>query len=84
MADDLKVGKFYMQDGNPQGAYLRYKDAVEHDPDNPDALFGLAEAAAKLKKRDEAIASYQQTLEMDPGGDHEKAAKQGLAALGAK
>jgi tetratricopeptide (TPR) repeat protein len=80
--DDLKVGKFYLQDGNPQGAYLRYKDAVEHVADDPDALFGLAEAAEKLKKRDEAIANYRKTLEVDPGGDHDKAARAALKNLG--
>jgi hypothetical protein len=49
--DDMKVGKFYMQDGNPQGAYLRYKDAVDHVPDDPDARFALAQVADKLNKR---------------------------------
>jgi tetratricopeptide (TPR) repeat protein len=80
--DDLKVGKFYMEDGNTQGAYLRYKDAVAHVPDDPDALFGLAQAADKLKKRDEAVANYRATIEADPGGDHVKAAKAALKDLG--
>jgi tetratricopeptide (TPR) repeat protein len=80
--DDMKVGKFYMQDGNPQGAYLRYKDAVDHVPDDPDARFALAQAADKLNKRDEAIANYQQALDIDPGGDHDKASRAALKRLG--
>ena len=80
--DDMKVGKFYMQDGNPQGAYLRYKDAVDHVPDDPDARFALAQAADKLNKRDEAIANYQQTLAIDPDGDHDKASRAALKRLG--
>jgi Tfp pilus assembly protein PilF len=82
--DDLKVGKFYLQDGNPQGAYLRYKDAVDHVPDDPDALFGLAQAADKLKKKDEAILNYRETIKADPGGDHDRAARAALKDLGAK
>ena len=81
--DDLKVGKFYLQDGNPQGAYLRYKDAVAHVPDDPDALFGLAQAADKLKKRDEAVANYRAAIKADPGGDHDKASRAALKQLGA-
>ena len=81
--DDLKVGHFYLEQGNPQGAYLRFKDAAEHDPDNPEARYGLAEAANKLKKRDEAIANYQLCLALDPGGDHDKAVRAALKGLGA-
>ena len=80
--DDLKVGKFYLEDGNAQGAYLRYKDAVDRQPDDPDARFGLAEAANKLKKRDEAILNYREAIKADPGGDHDKAAHRALKALG--
>ncbi len=82
VADDLKVGKFYLQDGNTQGAYLRYKDAVDHDPDDPEAHFGLAESAAKLKKTEEAVLHYQETLRLDPDGDHDRASRRALQALG--
>lgn len=82
--DDLKVGKYYLQSGNPQGAYLRFKDAADFDTEDPDAHFYLAEAAGKLNKRDEAIAAYREYLKLDPDGDHDKAARKALAALGAK
>ncbi|SEB41219.1 Tetratricopeptide repeat-containing protein [Terriglobus roseus] len=83
VADDLKIAKFYWNDGNTQGAYLRYKDAVDHDPGDPDALFGLAEAASKLKKNDEAILNYREYLKADPDGDHDKDVRRALAKLGA-
>jgi tetratricopeptide (TPR) repeat protein len=83
VADDLKIAKFYWNDGNTQGAYLRYKDAVDHAPDDPDARFGLAEAASKLKKNDEAILNYREYLKADPDGDHDKDARRALAKLGA-
>ena len=80
--DDLKVGRFYMKDGNAQGAYLRFKDAVGRAPDDPEVRFNLAEAAAALNKREEAVAGYQETLRLDPGGDHDKAARKALGKLG--
>jgi tetratricopeptide (TPR) repeat protein len=84
VADDLKVAHFYLQDGNAQGAYLRYKDAVDHAPDEPDARFGLAEAASKLNKRDEAVLNYREYLKLDPDGDHDKETRRALAKMGVK
>jgi tetratricopeptide (TPR) repeat protein len=83
VADDLKIAKFYWNDGNTQGAYLRYKDAVDHAPDDPEARFGLAEAASKLKKTDEAILNYREYLKADADGDHDRDARRALAKLGA-
>ncbi len=71
-----------MKDGNAQGAYLRFKDAVDHAPDEPDARFGLAEAAGKLNKRDEAVLNYREYLRLDPAGDHDKASRKALQRLG--
>jgi len=82
LPDDLKVGRYYLDSGNNQGAYLRFKDAVSLDAEDPDARFYLAEAAYKLNHRDEAIANYQECLKLDPGGDHDKAARRALAKLG--
>jgi hypothetical protein len=81
--DDLKIGSFYMKDGNTQGAYLRFKDAVDHDPEDPDARYSLAEAASKLNKKDEAILNYRECLKIDPAGDHDKASRKALEKLGA-
>ncbi|AFL88388.1 hypothetical protein Terro_2480 [Terriglobus roseus DSM 18391] len=83
VADDLKIAKFYMNDGNTQGAYLRYKDAVDHAPDDPEARFGLAQAASKLKKTDEAVLNYREYLKLDEEGDHDRDVRQALAKLGA-
>jgi hypothetical protein len=82
LPDDLKVGRYYLDSGNNQGAYLRFKDAVSLDSEDPDARFYLAEAASKLNHRDEAIANYQECLKLDPGGDHDKAARRALAKFG--
>lgn len=82
--DDLKVGRYYLKTGNAQGAYLRFKDATDIDAEDPESRFYLGEAAAKLNKNDEAIAAYRDYLKLDPDGDHDKAARKALAALGAK
>ena len=81
--DDLKVAKFYANDGNYAGAYLRYKDAVEHDPEQSDAHFGWAESAEKLGKLDEDRTHYAEYLRLDPDGDHARAARRALNQLNA-
>jgi len=82
--DDLKVAKFYTNDGNYAGAYLRYKDAVEHDPEEGEAHFGWAESAEKLGKLDEARQHYAEYLRLEPDGDHARAAQRALDHLNAQ
>jgi Tetratricopeptide repeat len=80
---DTKVGKFYLQTGNYQGAYLRYKDANTIDPTNVDAIYGLAEAARGLKKYDEAKRNYELYLQIVPDGPKAKEASKMLSSLSA-
>jgi tetratricopeptide (TPR) repeat protein len=79
--EDDRIGKFYLNSGNYQGAYERFKDAASADPTDPNAVFGLAEAARKLNKRDEAIQNYQIYLLADPDSSNAKAAKKALSEL---
>ena len=79
--EDLSVAKFYLNDENYQGAYLRAKDAVNIQPEFSAAHFTLAEIAQKMKKKDEAIAEFQTYLKLDPEGEKAKAAKKALAEL---
>ena len=83
-AEDLNVAKFYLDSGNLPAAYTRSQDAVKLLPDDPEAHFTLAEAAAKLNKRDEAIEQYQQCLKLDPIDKQAKAATKALARLQAQ
>ena len=80
-AEDLDIAHYYTQTGDLQGAYLRSQDAVKTAPDDPEAHFTLAEAALKLKKRDEAIAEFNACLKLDPVDKQAKAARKALAAL---
>ena len=79
--EDLSVAKFYMGDGNLQGAYLRAQDAVKVQPDYSAAHFTLAQVAQKLKKKDEAIAEFKTYLKLDPDGEKKREAQKALDEL---
>lgn len=81
---DTQVGLFYLKSGNYQGAYDRLQEAARVDPTNADAVFGLAEAARHLNRRDEAIRNYQLYLSALPDGPRAKDARKGLKELGVK
>ncbi len=80
-SEDLSVAKYYRQSGNLQAAYLRSKDAVQMQPDDPEAHFALAEVAQTLKKKEEAVAEYSAYLRLEPEGERVNAANKALAAL---
>lgn len=80
-AEDLRVANFNLDSGNMRGAYLRAQDAVRTAPDDPEAHFALAEMAAKLGKKDEAIAEYKACLTLDPSGDRKRASEKALERL---
>lgn len=79
--EDLKVAKFYEDDGNLNAAYLRAKDAVEAQPDDSEAHFRLAEIAQKMKKKDEAVTEFQAYEKLDPDGVKIKKVKKALEDL---
>jgi hypothetical protein len=79
--EDLSVAHFYQQSGNLMGAYLRSKDAVKTEPNEPDGHLALAEVAQKMGKKDEAVAEYTAYLKLDPDGDGAKAAKKALEKM---
>ena len=80
-SEDLDIAKYYLSAGNPMAAYLRSKDAVKLKPRDPDAHFLLAQSAEKLRKHDEAVSEFGAYLQMEPDGDHAKAAQRSLAVL---
>ena len=66
-AEDLSVAKFYNDKGDLQGAYLRSQDAVKIAPDDPDAHFALAEAAAEAEQAERSDCGIQGVPEARPG-----------------
>jgi tetratricopeptide (TPR) repeat protein len=79
--DDVRVGQYYLNDGNYKGAYGRFEEATRLDPANIDAIYGLAAAADKLHHKDEALENYKVYLEVAPKGSQAKAARKALEDL---
>lgn len=84
VAEDLQVASFYSGGGNFRGAYLRARDAVATEAEDPEAHFALAEAARKLGKLDEAQTEYKATLAHDPIPKTKKAAERALKEMSGK
>ena len=80
-SEDLRVANYNLDSGNVQGAYLRAKDAVKTAPDDFEAHFALAETAARLGKKDEAIAEYNACLQLNPSDERKKDSDKALARL---
>lgn len=80
-ADDVHVGQFYLNREDYKGAYTRFKEATQADPENADAVFFLAEAARRMNHKDEAVQNYQLYLAAVPDGPKAKDAQKALKAL---
>jgi tetratricopeptide (TPR) repeat protein len=81
---DVKIGNFYLQTNNYKGAYDRFLEATQVNPGSVDAVYGVAEAARHLNKRDEAIQYYQIYLAALPDGPRAKDARKALKEMGAE
>ena len=80
--EDVRIGRYYLNDGNYQGAYTRFAEAGHMDPANVEAIYGLASAAEGLHKKDEALENYKLYLQIAPDGDRAKAAQKAIRSLG--
>ncbi|MGH9616715.1 MAG: tetratricopeptide repeat protein [Acidobacteriaceae bacterium] len=77
--DDLNAADLYMKNGNYRGGYLRYQDALEYDPQNDTAMYGLAEALCKENATSEAMAHFKSYVTTDPQGKYARKAEKMLA-----
>lgn len=87
--EDLDVGGFYIEKKNWKAAQARFAAAHQLDGENPDAVWGLAEAERHLGLYREAAEHYTLFLSYDPDGPHSRAARKALgeveiAAAGSK
>ena len=80
-AKDMEVGEFNFEEKNYRGAELRFRDALNYKPDQPDATFKLAESLDKLGKNCEAKQSYQTYLNIQPDGLYAERARIALQRL---
>ena len=79
--DDVRIGRFYLSDGNYNGAYGRFSEASRLDPANVDAIYGLAAAAAGMHHTDEALTNYKLYLQIAPDGNDAKSARKAIREL---
>jgi len=84
VAENINVGGFYSEKKNWKAAQARYSSAFQLDHENPDAVWGLAEAERHLAMYKEAAEHYQLFLSYDPDGPHGKAARKGLEEVQAQ
>ncbi len=82
--EDIRVGQLYMAEQDYAGAYSRFKEATQVNPENLDAVFFLAEAARKSRHLDEAATNYQLYLDAEPKGKYAKESLKALAQLAGK
>ena len=75
---DKDVAVLYYNMGNWEGAYLRFRDAVAADPNDADAVAGLADCERRLGRYMEARKDYARYLVLQPDG---KRAREALKAL---
>lgn len=65
-AEDVRVAKFYHDEGNSLAAYNRLRDATKLATDDADAWFLLGDVAQKLHKPEEASEAFRKFLELEP------------------
>ena len=81
-AKDMEIGDFYLNERkNYAGAVLRFRDALEHKPNDPLATFKLAQSLEGLRQADEARQSYSTYLKLEPDGRFAGQAKKALERL---
>ncbi|HKW43416.1 MAG TPA: tetratricopeptide repeat protein, partial [Thermoplasmata archaeon] len=69
----LQLADLALEGGDPQMALLRYEQAIEREPRNPDGWTGKGISLQQLERYDDALAAYDKALAIKP--DHETARK---------
>lgn len=77
-ANDIDVGNFELQRKNWKGALSRFQSAMVLNPEDPDAFWGMAEAARHLGDFASAKSYYQRVVDYDPDSRHGKEARKAL------
>jgi hypothetical protein len=77
-AEDIQVGKYYLDTKNWKAALSRFESAMVLSPDEPEVYWGLAESARHLGNFAEARGYYQKVAEYDPDSKHGKEAIKAL------
>jgi tetratricopeptide (TPR) repeat protein len=81
--EDLDVGGFYLDKKNWKAAQARFSSAFALDAENPDSVWGLAEAERHLQLYKEAGEHYKLFLSYEPDGKRGREARKALAEVDA-
>jgi tetratricopeptide (TPR) repeat protein len=76
--EDLDVGGFYLEKKNWKAAQGRFASAFALDAENPDSVWGLAEAERHLQLYKEAAEHYKLFLSYEPDGKRGREARKAL------
>jgi len=77
-AQDISVGKYYLDNKNWRAALSRFESALVLSPEDPEVYWGLAESQRHMGDYAKARANYQKVIEYDPDSKHAKEAKKAL------
>ena len=76
--EDVDVGSYYLDRKNWKAAQGRFASAFGLDSENPDAVWGLAEAERHLQLYQEAAGHYKLFLSYEPEGRRGREARKSL------
>jgi tetratricopeptide (TPR) repeat protein len=79
--EDLDVGGFYLDKKNWKAAQARFASAFALNGENPDSLWGLAEAERHLQLYKDAAEHYKLFLSYEPDGKRGREARKALAEV---
>lgn len=77
-AQDISVGKYYLDNKNWRAALSRFESALVLSPEDPEVYWGLAESQRHMGDYANARANYEKVIEYDPDSKH---AKEAIKAL---
>jgi len=77
-ADDINVGKYYLERKDWKAALSRFQSASVLAPENAEVYWGLAESERQLGDFASARENYLKVMEYDPDSHHYKEAEKAL------
>jgi tetratricopeptide (TPR) repeat protein len=81
---NVEVGEFYLKRRNYAAALSRFREALEHKPNDAIATFRVAQTLERMEEFEEALEFYYAYLKILPNGPLSKQARAGVERLQAR
>ena len=78
------VGEFYFDRGNYHAAESRFREALQLNPNDPRAMYDLAQAMENLHQVQQAVKEYQACIDLQPTGSYADRSRKALEHLTAQ